>query len=220
MSEGMSILGEKSALDTMMRRVSSSPPRSRKRVWFPILASALLLPFAIAWPLGGLEDGTKRPPTITRGQSVTGHRLQITPGRAAFTTLDPAPAYGDPKPGRFVVLDLVVRNVSTMPVDLTTVYLDLSAKIDRYTLDPVADLHDQQILRDDNDAGMLNPKMPEKVRISWRVPDQVPEPKRFALAILDEEFQPSWSLRGYNSGTSIWLKQDIMATYETPLEQA
>lgn len=198
-----------------MRRVS--PPRAW--VWYAIVAAVLLLPFAVAWPLGGLDHVDDRPPRITIGQRAKGHRVDFVPRKASYATKDPSPSYGEPEPGRFVVLDLDIANVSALPADLTSIFLDLQVRLDGRELDPIMDQHDKVIVRD-KDADMLQPGMPEQVRFVWVVPEGAPDPSRIAVAFRDEEYQPSWSLLGYSSGTSLWYKQDIMATFETGLERA
>ncbi|MFE3451594.1 hypothetical protein ACFXJ8_21990 [Nonomuraea sp. NPDC059194] len=211
-------------------RVSSSieetAPRGRARVWFAAIGAAILLPVAIAWPLGGLEESRKNtPPQIAVGQKVKGNRFQLVPRKAVYTTEDPNPSpFGAPQKGRYVVLDLVVTNVSAMPADVTELMAkDLRVRVDGKAVDMVMDLKERLILRDgDNRGTLLNPGLPENVRLAWTVPEGAAVPKRLTVAIHDEDYKPSWSLLGYYSGTSLWYTDDEnpMAILETPLERA
>lgn len=190
-------------------------------MWFAAIAAVILLPTGIAWPLGGLEDAEKdAPPRLSLGQKVSGHLFEFTPRKAFYTTKEPNAGSGGADPGRFVVLDLDVTNVSTMPSDISSVYRDVAVKLDGHALDAIADLKDYLILREGESEGrVLNPGLPESVRLVWTVPDGARDPRKIAVAISDEEYEPSWSLLGYYSGTSLWYKADIIGTLETPLER-
>ncbi|MFI6321884.1 hypothetical protein ACIBG8_30420 [Nonomuraea sp. NPDC050556] len=177
--------------------------------WFAAAGAAVLLPFAVAWPLGGLEDaGENAAKPITMGQRVKGHRVDVVPRRAGFVAKE-----------RLVTLDLDVANVSPMPVDLTTVFLSFDVKVDGRALDPVMDQKENVILRDKS-AKSFQPGMPEQVRFTWQLPEGVADARRISVAVHDAIYQPSWSLLGYSSGTSLWYKQGVVATLETGLERA
>ncbi|MFI6504345.1 hypothetical protein [Nonomuraea typhae] len=199
-------------------------PRGRAWMWFAGIAAAILLPLGVAWPLGGLEDAGKNAvPTVAIGQKLTGNRYQFVPKKAAYTTDDPNPSpFGDPRKGRYVVLDLDVTNVGKNPAGLSEMAIRLDIAIDGKPLDKIMSIKDQLIIRPgDNRGKLLNPGMPETVRLSWEVDAETPDPARLTVAIHDEDYHPSWSLLGYASGTSLWYRQEEPRwILDTPLERA
>ncbi|NUR82520.1 MAG: hypothetical protein HOY71_00375 [Nonomuraea sp.] len=192
----------------------------RPSLWFAAAAVAIALPFGIAWPLGGLEDAAGgTPPRITLGQQVKGHLYEMTPRRAFTATKDPNPSFGAAKPGRFVVLDLDVTNVSTMPASVNELLRDVEIHVDGRPLNDIESIKDQLIVRKGDTRGStLNPRLPEQVRLVWELPKDAPPARTITVAISDEEYQPSWSLLGYASGTSLWYRQGVIATLQAPLE--
>ncbi|WP_327090701.1 hypothetical protein OIE66_08775 [Nonomuraea sp. NBC_01738] len=189
----------------------------RAWVWFAAIAAVILVPTAVAWPLGGLADAeSPQPKRLALGQGVTGHRLELVPRRLFHTTTEPD-AVGDPDKGDYLVLEADVTNVSKRPADLAAVYSVLAITLDGKPLDPIMDLHRQTKL---SGGQVLNPGLPEKIRISWAIPATIKDPGRAGIAIKDEEYLPSYSLLGYASGTSLWYRGEIMATLDTPLERA
>ncbi|GAA0911700.1 hypothetical protein [Nonomuraea longicatena] len=190
--------------------------RQRAWFWFAAIAAVILLPVAIAWPLGGLADAARAEPArYSLGQPIKGQRHHLVPRRAVFTTKDPSPAFGVPRKGRFVVLDLEVTNVSSLPSLVSQLSGTLAVGLDGRPAGPVLD---QSVVRAGGRAGdVLNPGIPETVRLSWEV-DEAPE--RMSVAVTDEVREPSWSLLGYASGTSLWyMGETPMGVLETPLER-
>jgi hypothetical protein len=191
--------------------------RQRAWFWFAAAAAAILLPVAIAWPLGGLADAARAAPArYSLGQPIKGQRHHLVPRRAAFTTEDPSPAFGAPRKGRYVVLDLEVTNVSSMPSLVSQLSGTLAVGLDGRPAGPALN---QGVVRAGGRAGaVLNPGVPETVRLSWEVTE---EPARMSVTVTDEVREPSWSLLGYASGTSLWYLQDTpLGVLETALERA
>ncbi|MEV1172146.1 hypothetical protein [Nonomuraea sp. NPDC049784] len=89
----------------------------------------IVLPFAIVWPFGGLEDASHAPPRVALGQPVTGHRLQFVIRRTIVTAKDPLATFGAGTPGRYLVLDLDITNVSKQPSSLPEAYLDVRPRL-------------------------------------------------------------------------------------------
>ncbi|MFI7637575.1 hypothetical protein [Nonomuraea sp. NPDC049400] len=191
--------------------------RSRAWVWFAVITGAIVLPFVISWPFGGLAEAKHEPPRLSLGQTVTGHRFQFTLRRAYFTTKNPE--YTQGPPGRYLVLVLDVKNVSKQPTDLLQAFIDLQVKVDGKELGAF-NVNRYRALRQDEIGTLLNPGLPEQARFSWEVPGEVGDPKKLTMSIMDEVYEPSWSLRGYSSGTSLWYKDKVMGTFETVLEHA
>ncbi|WP_188195658.1 hypothetical protein [Nonomuraea sp. SYSU D8015] len=185
--------------------------------WGAATAVALLLPFAIAWPLGGLADAPDpQPPRVSLGQRVKGHRLELVPRKVYSTTRSP----GGSLTGRYLVLNLDVTNVSKMPADVSDLYLAMNAKVDGQALDPVMNLQSREIIRNGEERGtLLNPGLPETVRIAWELPENAGNPQRLSVSFRDHVYEPSWSLLGYSSGTSLWYRGKIMALLETQVER-
>ncbi|HEX4814150.1 MAG TPA: hypothetical protein VFV66_15510 [Nonomuraea sp.] len=193
-----------------------APSRGRLWMWLAAVIGVVALPFVVAWPFGGLEDASRVPPRVGLGEPVTGHRLKFVVHRATFTTKDPLATFGAGTPGRYLVLDLDVTNVSRQPATLPQAYLDLRPRLDGQELST----HAYRPVRPDDAGTLLNPGLTERARFSWELPASVREPGRLTVSVLDEVYQPSWSLLGYSSGTSLWYKKGVMATLETAVERA
>lgn len=188
--------------------------RGPLRPWIVITAVLFTLAtvLALAWPAGGLKEAKAEIPHRRLNETTIGHRFSIKPYKVAYVTKDPAPSYGDAKPGRFLTVELVVTNVSrqTATTDDLTNNLYPTVSPGGMKLDRFKDRNLDFAIRDERpDRQQLQPGLTERVMIVYKLPAPVPDPTNLALGFEDEEYHS-----GFQSDLSEWYPGDPLAIYD------
>ncbi|MFC6086831.1 hypothetical protein [Sphaerisporangium aureirubrum] len=190
------------------------PRRGAPGPWVVVTALLFVLGtvLALAWPAGGLEEA--RPEIVHRraGETTTGQRFSITPEKVAFVGVDPAPGYGDAKPGRFLTLEMRVENVSheTATVQDLAQRLSLVLSPSGATFTWLKNGTAKFVIRDGgSERDQLQPAMPERVMIVYRVPVPLTDPTHVTAAFEDSEFRG-----GFQSSLSEWWPGETLAVYD------
>lgn len=167
---------------------------------------------ALAWPAGGLEEAPRDVAHRGAGETTTGQRFSITPGKAAYVEKDPAPGLGDAKPGRFLTLEMRVENVSHE----TATAQDLAQRLTLVLSPGGASLTwldngtARFVVRDGrHDRDQLQPGLPEQIMIVYRVPVPLPDPIHVAVVVEDSEYRG-----GFASSLSEWWAGETLAMYD------
>ncbi|GII77646.1 hypothetical protein Sru01_26280 [Sphaerisporangium rufum] len=200
-----------------MTAPESSPAGARRgplRPWIIVTAVlfALGTVLALAWPAGGLREQRDEVPHRKAGQTTTGHRFAIKPYKPRYVTKDPGPALGDPKPGRFLVLEFDVRNVGHDTASVTHLAEDLSPVLSPggRALDRFKDRTAGFVVRDAHtDRDQLQPGLPERVMMVYTVPAGLPDPTNVTLTFRDHVYQA-----GFQTDLPEWLPGENLAVYD------
>ncbi|MFF5208525.1 hypothetical protein [Streptosporangium sp. NPDC000396] len=198
---------------------TTESPREYRRLWMVLTAVLFVLAtvLALAWPTGGLETARVPIPQRKFGQVVNGERFEVRPQKVWYATVDPAPKFGDPKPGRFLVVELEVTNAGH-----DTATTDDLAKQLQITTSPggrlhvFKDRHTQFVVRDGDDSrDQLHPDLPEKVMIVYRIPEKYADPEHVTMDFTDSAYGP-----GFQSSLSEWWDGEVLATYSGDVGRA
>jgi hypothetical protein len=176
------------------------------------LAFTLATVLALAWPAGGLKEAVTETPHRRMGDRTTGHRLAIKPYALRYATKDPAPAFGDAKPGRFLAMELEVTNVSdrTATVGDLSLQLYLTVSPGGAAIDRIADKSAGFVVRDGRtDRDQLQPGLTERVVIVYTLPARVPDPTDVAVTFRDREW-----VGGFESRLPDWYETGDLAVYD------
>ncbi|GAA1258540.1 hypothetical protein GCM10009677_06610 [Sphaerisporangium rubeum] len=167
---------------------------------------------ALAWPAGGLEEAPQDVARRGAGETTTGQRFSITPRKAAYVEKDPAPGLGDARPGRFLMLETRVENVSHE----TATVQDLARRLTVVLSPSGASLTWLEngtarfVVRDGrHDRDQLQPGLPEQVAIVYQVPVPLPDPTHVAVTVEDSEYRG-----GFRSSLSEWWAGETLARYD------
>ncbi|MEO3810376.1 hypothetical protein ABGB17_15360 [Sphaerisporangium sp. B11E5] len=198
--------------ELVLRR--DAPPRKAPGPWMVVTALLFVLGtvLALAWPAGGLEEAPQEIAHRRLGETTTGQRFAITPQKLAYVEVDPAPMFGDPKPGRFLALELRVENVSRE----TATAQDLAQRLSLVLSPSGAGLTwfkngtAKFVVRDGgSDRDQLQPGLPERVMIVYRVPVPLPDPTHATVTFEDSEYRG-----GFQSSLSQWWAGEKLAVYD------
>ncbi|MBB5130788.1 hypothetical protein HNP84_000476 [Thermocatellispora tengchongensis] len=181
---------------------------SRRR-WIVGAALTLLLAVGvtIVWRAGGLEAAAEKVDRIGFGTIVEGQRFALDVRGAAYATVDPLPSFGDPEPGRFLVLDLKVENVSRLPATVRDLTASLFVRVGGYEMNRFGDISGATVVRDGRSSrSQLHPGLGESVRVVYKVPERVPVPERVDVRVRDEEYTG-----GFGSDLPEWRPGEDLA---------
>ncbi|WP_433248596.1 hypothetical protein ACQPYK_00810 [Streptosporangium sp. CA-135522] len=198
---------------------ATESPGASRRLWIVLTAVLFVLAtvLALAWPAGGLETAEEPIPQRRFGQTVTGERFGITPRKVSYVTADPAPKFGDPQPGRFLVIELDVTNLGhdTATTEALAEQLEITTSPGG-ALHRFKDRHTQFVVRDGgDDRDQLHPDLPEKVLIAYRVPERYPDPEHITMTFTDSAYGA-----GFQSTLSSWMDGEVLAAYSADLGRA
>ncbi len=172
---------------------------------------------ALAWPAGGLKEAAAEIPHRRLGETTTGHRLAIAPYRVTYATKDPAPVFGDAKAGRFLAVELEVRNVSdqTAKVGDLAFRLYLTVSPGGSTIDRIRDKTAGFVIRDGRyDRDQIQPGLSERVMIVYTVPAPLPDPTDLTVTFRDDQY-----VAGFSSELSEWYEGPDLAIYDLKVDR-
>ena len=191
-------------------------PRARR---YGVGLVGLAIVLGLVWWGGGFRERREDPRQIEPGQRVQGNRFALTPRDAQVTTRDPAALDpDDAEPGRYLVITLVVTNLSD-----ATVLPDLSLNRDLHVRlfsaggrsVPFTDEPTTYLERDRTRAA-FHPGLPEAALVTMELPESVPDPARVEVTIHDERF-----VRSFFEERRVWFGSDkVLGRVVLPVRRA
>ncbi|MDH2425716.1 hypothetical protein [Sphaerisporangium sp. TRM90804] len=188
--------------------------RGAPKPWAVITAAVFVLAttLALAWPAGGLEEAEVEVPRRRLGEVSAGHRFTIVPAKVSLLAVDPAPAFGDAKPGRFLAVELRVENIGhdTATVRDLAQDLHLTVSPSGATIDRFKDMSAAGVIRDGaHTRDQLHPRLKERVLLVYTVPRPLPDPTHLKITMRDSEYK-----EGFDSELSRWRPGEDVVIYD------
>lgn len=135
------------------------------------VVAGLVVAGLVAWPLGGWDTVrlvSREVPSFDEGETLEGHRFDLTLGSLRLSDTHPAGYEADPETNEiYLILDVEVVNVtdeSTSPAPLGSVIVPDDPRF--------AELNENYVLDDGTSGPELNPGLPRHVEVVWTVDDR------------------------------------------------